>query len=75
SWEESHDCLGIFCDLSKAFDCVEHETLVRKLHHYGIRDGALELITSYLSGRIQTVDVKGNRSSGTLLKMGVPQGS
>ncbi|TLM02862.1 hypothetical protein FEC46_18910, partial [Acinetobacter baumannii] len=42
---------------------------------YGIRDGALELITSYLSGRIQTVDVKGNRSSGTLLKMGVPQGS
>ncbi|KAA5618926.1 hypothetical protein F3H11_34440 [Pseudomonas aeruginosa] len=35
----------------------------------------LELIKSYLSRRIQKVDVKGKRSSGVLLNMGVPQGS
>ncbi|KAA5787272.1 hypothetical protein F3H09_30810, partial [Pseudomonas aeruginosa] len=44
-------------------------------HHYGIRGVSLELIKSYLSGRIQKVDVKGTRSSGVLLNMGVPQGS
>ncbi|KAA5659598.1 reverse transcriptase family protein, partial [Pseudomonas aeruginosa] len=75
AWEESHNALGVFCDLSKAFDCVEHNTLLRKLHHYGIRGVSLELIKSYLSGRIQKVDVKGKRSSGVLLNMGVPQGS
>ncbi|KAA5662330.1 reverse transcriptase family protein, partial [Pseudomonas aeruginosa] len=75
AWEESHNALGVFCDLSKTFDCVEHNTLLRKLHHYGIRGVSLELIKSYLSGRIQKVDVKGTRSSGVLLNMGVPQGS
>ncbi|KAA5557004.1 hypothetical protein F3G54_31945, partial [Pseudomonas aeruginosa] len=70
AWEESHNALGVFCDLSKAFDCVEHNTLLRKLHHYGIRGVSLELIKSYLSGRIQKVEVKGKRSSGVLLNMG-----
>lgn len=75
AWEESRDALGIFCDLSKAFDCVHHETLIRKLHHYGIRGAALDLLTSYLYDRIQRVDVNGKRSPGSVVTMGVPQGS
>lgn len=75
AWEESHDALGIFCDLSKAFDCVSHDTLVRKLHHYGVRNTALDLLISYLDNRIQRVDVNGKRSPGSTVTMGVPQGS
>ncbi|MBF2463459.1 reverse transcriptase family protein, partial [Listeria welshimeri] len=75
AWEESHNALGIFCDLSKAFDCVQHSTLVSKLRHYGIRGSALDLLMSYLDKRIQKIDVNGKRSPGAMLDMGVPQGS
>lgn len=75
AWEESHDALGVFCDLSKAFDCVHHDTLIRKLHYYGIKGIALDFLTSYLSDRIQRVDVNGKRSPGSPVTMGVPQGS
>ncbi|CAH2104083.1 unnamed protein product [Euphydryas editha] len=75
AWEESRDALGVFCDLSKAFDCVQHETLIRKLSHYGIKNTALKLLSSYLSHRTQRVEVNGITSSGSHVQMGVPQGS
>lgn len=75
AWENSQDALGIFCDLSKAFDCVCHDTLIRKLHHYGIRNKSLSLLSSYLENRVQRVDVNGKKSEGALVTMGVPQGS
>lgn len=75
AWENSQDAIGVFCDLSKAFDCVEHSTLLHKLSHYGIKGIALELIASYLRDRIQHVDINGMRSSGLPVTMGVPQGS
>ena len=75
AWENSQNALGVFCDLSKAFDCVDHQTLVCKLNHYGIKDNALELIISYLNSRIQKVDINGVLSGGSSVKMGVPQGS
>lgn len=75
AWEESHDALGVFCDLSKAFDCVCHESLIGKLYHYGVRGTSLKFIKSYLSDRIQRVDMNGQRSAGSLVTMGVPQGS
>lgn len=75
AWENADDALGIFCDLSKAFDCVCHDTLVRKLHHYGVRNTSLNLLISYLDNRIQRVDVNGKRSPGSVVTMGVPQGS
>ncbi|GBP62988.1 Probable RNA-directed DNA polymerase from transposon BS [Eumeta japonica] len=57
AWEDSRDAIGVFCDLSKAFDCVRHETLIGKLRHYGVTDRALDLLKSYLSNRVQRVDV------------------
>lgn len=75
AWEHSQDAIGIFCDLSKAFDCVEHETLIRKLEHYGLSGNALNLVMSYLSQRIQKVDINRVQSCGSPVKLGVPQGS
>lgn len=75
SWERSQDALGVFCDLSKAFDCVDHKTLLYKLEHYGIRDNDLKLMRTYLEDRVQTVDIDGVKSKGANIKMGVPQGS
>ncbi|GBP48457.1 Probable RNA-directed DNA polymerase from transposon BS [Eumeta japonica] len=57
AWEDSRDAISIFCDLSKAFDCVHHETLIGKLRHYGVTGRALDLLKSYLSNRVQRVDV------------------
>ncbi|GBP00321.1 Probable RNA-directed DNA polymerase from transposon BS [Eumeta japonica] len=57
AWEDSRDAINIFCDLSKAFDCVYHETLIGKLRHYGVTGRALDLLKSYLSNRVQRVGV------------------
>lgn len=75
AWERSLDAIGVFCDLSKAFDCVNHQILLLKLKHYGVRNKALDLIISYLKHRILKVDINGTKSKGSHMKMGVPQGS
>ena len=67
--------LSIFMDLSKAFDCIDHDILLTKLTHYGISDEATTLLRSYLTDRVQYVKV-GDSESGTLpVNIGVPQGS
>ena len=67
--------LGIFIDLSKAFDTIDHQKLLFKLNKYGIRGNAHALITSYLSNRFQYTSVLGEESDKLPVKFGVPQGS
>ena len=65
----------IFIDLQKTFDTVNHNILLMKLEHYGIRGTALDLFKSYLSDRKQFVSVNGSNSSHLSVTCGVPQGS
>ena len=67
--------LGLFIDLSKAFDTVNHEILLKKLEFFGIRGLALEWFRSYLSGRLQQVQYNGQTSMPKVIRCGVPQGS
>ena len=53
---------GVFVDLKKAFDTVEHSILVKTLDHYGIRGIANDSLKSYLSNRMQYVSINGHDS-------------
>ena len=67
--------LGIFIDLSKAFDTIDHKSLLTKLNRYGIRGSANDLIKSYLSNRFQYIEALGEKSNKLSITFGVPQGS
>jgi hypothetical protein len=70
---------GIFCDLEKAFDCVDHGILLSKLKCYGINGKHLALYKSYLDNRYSRMSIHSESdnkvSCWTKIKHGVPQGS
>ena len=73
--DEGNIGCGIFVDLQKAFDTVEHDVLLSKLGHYGICGLANGWFKSYLSNRNQYVSINGYDSNLTDVTFGVPQGS
>ena len=62
-------------DLSKAFDTLNHDLLIAKLHAYGFSEESLKLMISYLTNRWPRTKVKIDFSSWSELLLGVPQGS
>lgn len=75
--------VGIFCDLSRAFDCVGHRALLTRMESYGIRGTPLSWVYSFLSQRSQYVEIGSRSNAGigaarserTDVSLGVPQGS
>lgn len=72
---EKNNSIGIFLDLSKAFDTVNHNILLTKLENYGIKNTVLTWVQNYLEEREQFVYVNNLSSSRGKLLCGIPQGS
>ena len=73
--EERKFALGLFLDLSKAFDTINHDIFFNKLDLYGIRGTTLCLFTTYLTNRYQYVEYDNEKSSKRKIVCGVPQGT
>ena len=66
---------SILCDLSKAFDVISHDILIRKLEYYGIRGVVKNWLINYLTDRHQYVEFENSKSDKCKIECGVPQGS
>ena len=67
--------IGVFLDLKKAFDTVDHKIILDKMHAYGIRGNILRWFRSYLTNRSQFVSYDDIQSTTQTITCGVPQGS
>ena len=78
-WKRSIDRGKVFgallTDLSKAFDCLNHDLLIAKLNAYGFSLPALRLFHEYLSNRKQRTKINNSYSTWMEIIFGVPQGS
>ena len=75
AFEENKYTLSVFMDRSKAFDTIDRNFLLYKLHYYGIRGLPYEWYKSYLSNQPLQTEINGKLSPPTLINLGVPQGS
>ena len=67
--------VGLFIDLSHAFETLSHDILLKKLYKYGIRGSAWNWVKSYLSNRKQYVSYGSDKSDTGNIEIGIPQGS
>lgn len=75
AWNDTQAFCDIFVDLTKAFDCICHHELVRKLEAYGFRGILLRLVKSYLRDRRQQMFYNNQLSEEVSLSRRIPQGS
>ena len=75
SFEDNKLTCGIFLDISKAFDTIDHNILLSKLYKYGIRGNTLNWFMNYLSNRYLFVSINNTSSYFLRIECGVPQGS
>jgi len=75
SLDDGNFVAGMYFDLQKAFDTVDHDILINKLDNYGIRGIMLDWFKNYLTNRSQFTSINQHCSSVTSVKCGVPQGS
>ena len=61
--DRSDKCGILFTDLSKAFDCLSHDLLIKKFDSYGFDYSSLKLIQNYLSNRFQRIRVNSDFST------------
>ena len=73
--DEDKFVCGVLIDLQKAFDTVDHNILLSKLSHYGVKGTPHHWFKSYLTGRQQYTTINHEKSSLSNVKYGVPQGS
>ena len=73
--ENKNFVMGIYLDLQKAFDTVDHSILLWKLNNYGIRGVVHSWFTSYLHNRMQFTSINGHNSNTLPVSCGIPQGS
>ena len=78
-WRKALDKKGyaaaILMDISKAFDCMNHELLIAKLNAYGFDRGALKTIEHYLTNRWQRTKINSSFSQWSELTLGFGPGS
>ena len=67
--------VALLTDLSKAFDCIDHELLIAKLYSCGFDKNSLYFINSYLKGRKQRTKINSSYNAFAEILFGVPQGS
>ena len=75
AFEEKKYTLSVFLDLPKAFDMIDHNILLYKLNHYGVKGLPYKWFKRYLSNQSLQTEINGKLSPPTLINLGVPQGS
>ena len=75
AFDDNKITIAVFLDLTKAFDCVNHEILEKKLKYYGIDNIALNWIKTFLNSREQVTKFNAMMSNVRITNIGVPQGS
>ena len=75
AFNQKENCLGLFIDLSKAFDSLDHVILLNKLYNYGVRGIALQWFKDYLNHRKHFTLFQSCHSDLLTIHSGVPQGS
>ena len=65
----------IFIDLKKAFDTIDHQIILKKKPKFGVDQDALKWFRSYLTSRMQRLNISNHLSSASPLNCGVSQGA